>query len=305
MRLLPVLAGGGGGPRARPPPPPPPPPPAAHADLRPGDGIASVTWPAARLQVFTYRPASCRPRFILLVFHGVARDADRYRDDARPIADAACALVVAPRFDRQAFPRSRYQYGGVEQGGVPTPLGRRTVDLIEPLVAWARAVAGDATMPYVLLGHSAGAQFVDRVAAYAPPAAACIVVANPSTWVLPLSTAPAPFGFGNIEASPRTYLSLPIVVLLGAADTGSHDLATGPEAMAEGPDRLTRGLRTFELARATAREHGWPFGWTLLEVAGVGHDAKAMFASPQALRAVDCPRAAARQQGSPQALKPP
>ncbi len=50
-----------------------------------------------------------------------------------------------------------------------------------------------------------------------------IVIANPSTWVLPSMTDAAPYGFGKLPDPSRgcgAYLALPITVLLGAADTG-------------------------------------------------------------------------------------
>jgi len=250
-----------------------------------GNGQQSVTVGATALTVFTYRPAGCAPHMTLLVFHGVSRDADRYRDHARPLADAACATIVAPLFDRARFPENLYQYGGVAAPGA-TP----TVELIPPLAAWARAASGGDDLPVVMIGHSAGAQFVDRVAAFVPGVAARIVIANPSTWVLPSLDTALPFGFGgagpNAEAELRAYLARPITVLLGTADLKSHELSMTAQAIAQGADRYHRGLNTFHMARDVARQHGWSFGWTLSEVPGIGHNATQMFASPQAIAAV-------------------
>ena len=66
-----------------------------------------------RMTVFTYRPAGCSDPSLLLVFHGARRDAADYRDDARPLADRHCLLVIAPLFDQHAFPSWRYQRGGI------------------------------------------------------------------------------------------------------------------------------------------------------------------------------------------------
>jgi hypothetical protein len=148
-------------------------------------------------------------------------------------------------------------------------------------------------MPYVLLGHSAGAQFVDRVAAFTATDAARIVVANPSTWVMPSLTAAAPFGFLGVEPPSaaeeelRADLARPLVVLLGGADTGTHNLARSPEAMAQGPYRLARGRNAFQMARQVAEQRGWPIHWTLVEVPGVGHDAAAMFSAPQTMAVLE------------------
>jgi hypothetical protein len=98
-----------------------------------------------------------------------------------------------------------------------------------------------------------------------------------------------PYGLGGApaaEASLRAYLALPITVLLGGEDTGTNNLASEPEAVAQGVNRLERGRNTFARAKATAAARGWRFGWRLAEVPGVGHDSAGMFASPQAAMAL-------------------
>jgi hypothetical protein len=224
-----------------------------------------------------------------LTFHGVGRDADGYRDHAKPLADAVCAVVVAPLFDQARFRNAAYQHGGVGEKGVAAPTGSRTVDLIAPFANWARGAVAQPTLPYAMIGHSAGAQFLDRVAAFTPNGAIHIFIANPSTWVLPTTDTPIPFGFGGVpngDAALRAYLALPITVLLGTADLKSAELDMSSEAVAQGPDRYHRGLRAFAMAQATAQQHGWTFGWDLREVPNVGHNASAMFGSHQAIDAI-------------------
>jgi hypothetical protein len=64
---------------------------------------------------------------ILLVFHGQARNAAGYRDDAIPLAQHLCMRVVAPLFDAARFPTWRYQRGGIVYGGAVEPIGNRTI----------------------------------------------------------------------------------------------------------------------------------------------------------------------------------
>jgi hypothetical protein len=93
----------------------------------------------------------------------------------------------------------------------------------------------------VLIGHSGGAQFLGRVAAFTPTAAARIVIANPSTWVMPTTSTTVPFGFGGIKPAPdaeaalRSCLARPIVVDLGGIDTGSQELDVSADALGSGP----------------------------------------------------------------------
>lgn len=102
---------------------------------------------------------------------------------------------------------------------------------------------------------------------------------------------PAPYGFGgtgtpaDAEKAIRAYLARPIVVLLGARDTGEGALAMNREAVAQGENRLMRGRNSFALAESVAREHQWPFGWKKLEVPNVGHDFSDMLESRQAVDA--------------------
>src|SRR5258708_16118976 len=48
------------------------------------------------LDIFSYRPNRCQTSSLLLVFHGLHRNAPRYRDDARAPAAATCLFLVAP-----------------------------------------------------------------------------------------------------------------------------------------------------------------------------------------------------------------
>ena len=63
--------------------------------------------------VFTYKPANYKDGPLIVVFHGVLRNADTYRDNAKKLADRHGALVVAPRFDEKQFPSAKYQQGGL------------------------------------------------------------------------------------------------------------------------------------------------------------------------------------------------
>ena len=264
---------------------------AAHAQpIGPDSGEQSVTLLGTPFQVSTYRPPNCVPRMVLAVFHGNDRDAGPHRKVSRGIADTYCAVVVAPRFEKQQFSDAAFSLGGVVDNGALVPPGKRTIDYVAPLIAWARGAVGQTALPFALLGHSGGAQLVNRVAAYVPLDARRFVIANPSTWVLP-NLEPAPYGFGNIvapadaEKAIRAYLARPIVVVLGEKDTGNGALAMNREAVAQGENRLMRGRNTFALAERVAREHKWPFGWKKLEVPNIGHDFSNMLESRQTLEA--------------------
>lgn len=265
---------------------------AANLGIPVGIGRQIADLEGVSVEVFTYRPAACRLSGALLVFHGMARNAAGYRDDAIPLGQHFCMLVVAPLFDKTRFPTWRYQRGGIAHGSAVQPAESWTVNFVPRLVSWVRHEEGRADLPYALIGHSAGAQFLSRVAAFGQDDATQTIIANPSTWVQPSLAVAAPYGFGQVydpaqgDTALRRYLATRLTVLLGQEDIGSRHLATGKEAEAQGNTRLERGQRVFREAQLAARHRGWPFNWRLAIVPGAGHSASKMFASEQAFDAL-------------------
>ncbi len=245
-----------------------------------GEGRIVIEVGGAPITVYTYTPPGCAPRGLLFVLHGLRRNARAYRDKARGFARRACLVVQAPRFDKRRFPNWRYQRGGVVRKGHALTRSRWTSRVLAALIERARERVGGALY---LFGHSAGAQFLSRVAAYDPPPGVTrFIIANPSTHVFPDLKVDAPYGFGGLfselEARRRlrAYLALPLTIYLGGEDTGSRNLSTSAAAMRQGRNRRERGRRLFRAARALAREKGWRFGWRLVEAPGVGHSARRM-----------------------------
>ena len=249
-----------------------------------------------RISVFAYRPSHCREPGLFLVFHGKGRKAEKMRERARPLADEACLAVIAPLFDKKAFPTWRYNRGGVVRKGRLQPEEQWTGYKVEELVAWGRAWLGDDDAPYYLFGHSAGGQFLSRMAAYTPPAdAERIVIANPSVHVLPSTSEAAPYGFAQIvnrrdsKARLEAYLSLPITLYAGSDDVGEKNLVTSDAAMRQGVNRFERALFVYEIARALADAEGWPFGWRLVIAEGVGHSSRKMLQAREIDEAMGLP----------------
>jgi poly(3-hydroxybutyrate) depolymerase len=265
------------------------PTPAVAAPIATGRQVIDIN--GTRMVVFTYRPAGCSDPSLLMVFHGIARNARSYRDYARPIADRLCLLIVAPVFDERVFPTWRYQRGGiVKDTAVQDPrdwTGRVVLDL----VAWVRREE-DRPLAYSLLGHSAGGQFLDRLAAFVPTDTRRIVVANAGSYVFPSLEIDAPYGLGKAysgadgEAALRCYLQQPLTIYLGQSYTRDDTRNDYPEAFAQGASRYQRGVNVFNAAKTLAQTRGWPFNWRLVELPGVGHNARKMFSAPQAVEAL-------------------
>jgi hypothetical protein len=160
----------------------------------------------------------------------------------------------------------------------------------------------------VVFGNSAGGQFVNRYAAVGrgPDVLAArglrvrFVVANPSTYLYFSRERPVPvpdaahvndwrYGFdrapGYVDANPgrslERYLGRDVTIVLGELDNDEASLLleVSPAAMAQGANRLDRGLRYEQHVRALARAAGLPFRHRLIRLAGVGHTAADVLAA--------------------------
>jgi pimeloyl-ACP methyl ester carboxylesterase len=240
-----------------------------------------------RIEVFTYKPAGFRHGPLIMVFHGTLRDADVYRDHARGMGDRFGALIAAPRFDAEQFGAGQYQQGGLFRDGVLKPEPDWAWSLVPKLVAELRRREERPDMPVILIGHSAGAQFVERMAAFVTIDACRVVVANPSSHLSPTRDQPYPYGFGGLpeelsgDHRLRRYLACPVTIYLGTADSERDEyLDKSPEADCQGKSRLERGRHAYRVARELAGKKGCAFGWRLVEAPGIGHDHQAMFDDP-------------------------
>ena len=216
------------------------------------------------------------------------------RNHSREMADRLGALVVVPRFDRERFPGSKYNGGGLMGAGSEVaPRDTWTWSMIPQLIDEVRKLEHRPEMPVYVIGHSAGGQFAERLSAFVPIDARRIVVANAGVHLFPSRDLPFAFGFGKLppelggDQAIRAYLAQPITIYLGTGDTErDENLATGEYADDEGRTRLERGRNVFQRAEALARERGWPFHWRLVEAPGVAHDHAAMFNHPQCREAL-------------------
>lgn len=257
-----------------------------------GDGYQVVKIRNSNLEIFTYKSAGYTNGPLLLVFHGVDRDADAYRDNARTIADRFGMAVAAPLFDKSRFPSALYQRGGIANQKALQPQDKWIGTLAVGLADQLRRDEGRPDMDYYMIGHSAGGQFLARLAPFVPHAAKRIVIANPSSWVFPTAKEAFPFGLGGATASLvnddflKRYLASPLTVYLGMTDTGDKNRDDSEDAAEQGATRYERGLNFFRAGEALAKEKNWALNWRLVEVPKVGHSSRRMFDAPQVKQAL-------------------
>jgi hypothetical protein len=234
------------------------------------------------IRVFHFRPpSSVRDARIVVAMHGFDRAASDFRDRLVDAAARHRLIVLVPEFDAEAFPDAyAYNYGNVRRtppsATVLTP-NLWTFGIIDRLFQHAQAAIGSVWDTFGLFGLSAGAQYVFRYLALTDASAVdTAVAANCGWYMLPDLTVDYPLGMGGLHLDSSylsRYLGRHLVVLLGDADNASAapDLPRNEAAMAQGENRLARGLWHFKHCKELARHHGAAFGWKLEILPGAGH----------------------------------
>lgn len=214
---------------------------------------------------------------IIIVMHGVARNADDYRDNWIDLAEEYGFVVYAPEFDKKRFPKSsRYNLGGL------TKKDDRAFDAIEPLFKAIKARRDMSTQGYYLFGHSAGGQFVHRYAFFGKSRHMEMAIAANSGWyTMPTTAYKYPYGLGGLRKSRYdldVMLRMPLMVMLGDQDNDpeSPSLRHTPQADAQGLNRYDRGIFFLQLANTLAKQRRIKSRWRYNVVPGVAHDNRAM-----------------------------
>ena len=265
----------------------------SEGPLAVGSGVVAFEGlPGTIMPVHYHRPDKYQAESpILIVLHGVKRNADWYRDAWRDLSDRHGFLVLAPEFDRDLFPGGRrYNRGNMRaKGGAPVPQHEWAFNAVEALFDAARAWTGSTRQGYLMFGHSAGAQFVHRMITFMPALRLeRAVAANAGWYTMPDKDQTYPYGLDGARITVgrlRTAFGRKLTVLLGDADDDPdhRHLHNTPAAKRQGPHRYARGLSYFERAKAAAAAIDVPFAWQLEIVPGAGHSTKDVRAAAAAI----------------------
>lgn len=262
----------------------------ATPDLDPfatGRSLVQADLDGTVLNLWVYKPDNYVGDGFVLLLHGASRAAEAYRDNAQGFADLYGRLVVVPEFDAERFPNRLYQMGGVfREDGSFANEEERTFAYIPMLVNHIRDREGAAELPWMVLGYSAGAQFLERLSAFMDLDAERLVIMSPGSAMFPTRDMEYGLGFGGLpeefstDDRIRRYLALPITLAIGTADREMGQLPTG-DAYDQGVHRYSRNLRWFNTAMDLAFEKGWDFNWRLVIAHGAGHPPPEMFNHPE------------------------
>lgn len=232
---------------------------------------------------------------IVFVMHGTRRDAKNYLGNWRAAAERFGFLLLCPELARPGYNRRAYHLGYVlHRSGKPRVRSRWTFNVIEDLFDFAKEKTANKSERYHIYGHSAGAQFVHRMAMFMPEARFQTAIAANSGWyTMPTFEVEYPYGLKDAPNSPETLRAAfggDLVVLLGERDTDPSDpyLRNSPEVVGQGENRFVRGHNFHASAKGEAAKLGADFRWRLETAPDAQHlDAEMMPFAARALFADD------------------
>lgn len=193
---------------------------------------------------------------VIVVVHGISRNALAHARAFAPLADAHDAVLVAPRFGRKRFPD--YQRLGRAGRGE-----RADLALIAMLEEVGR-ITHACTNRVFLFGYSGGGQFVHRFALVHPQLVAAYVVGAAGWYTFPDPAIAFPRGARATRTLPDVafdldgFLRVPATVLVGENDVeqGTSLRMTGKVVAQQGASRVERGQRWVDAMRAACAERG-------------------------------------------------
>ncbi|MDR0429341.1 MAG: succinylglutamate desuccinylase/aspartoacylase family protein [Tannerellaceae bacterium] len=221
---------------------------------------------------------------IIFVFEGADRNYGYLLKAWKEEAKKHQFMVFIPQFDLERFPLSDYQEIGVmdkKNNGI-RPVEEQTPALTDKMFEYIRQCSGSKRKGYMIYGHSAGGQFVQRFMLFHDsPYVDKAVISAPGWYTFPDTTQDYPYGVRNIPyitpEAIKKYLAKPIILQLATGDTIRESyLRKTPQAEMQGRNRYERGNKFYQYLRQIAAEHNWPCNWQKIEEEGLGHQSVEM-----------------------------
>jgi poly(3-hydroxybutyrate) depolymerase len=235
-----------------------------------------------RVVAHIYKPAALPTKApILVIMHGLNRDARGYLRTWEPLAEKYGAVLVAPEFAKAGWPKSRHYAQGNLLGANrrSKPPGAWSFIAMERAVKIAAHATGAKDDSFLLYGHSAGGQFVHRYIMVTGGRGVIKAVAANSGWYMwPDELRRYPFGVGGYRRNLKQAFARRLTILAGERDNNpdAKNLARSANAMAQGKTRLERARNFFAAARIAAGRNGATFNWRFATVPDAGHSNRKM-----------------------------
>lgn len=238
------------------------------------------------IRIFYFVPENAKdPMPVLMVFHGIERNAMEYRDALISKASEKGFILIVPEFSEENFPgNNAYILGNMfPDGELPAADSLRPVDewsfsAVPRILQFVRLKTSLAGNQVFFIGHSAGAQFLHRTLLFLPELEAEASVVSAAGWyTLPDNNIKYPYGTGLTSTQLKNYSSFfnrKMYVQVGNNDNNpnSSNLRHTPEADVQGLTRLKRAEYFYERSNQIADSSGLQFNWSFHIIPNLNHN---------------------------------
>jgi hypothetical protein len=227
----------------------------------------------------------------MFVLHGNARNGEVYRDDLVSCADKYNFLVLCPEFSEKDYPGSYgYILGNMYDGkGRPVEKEKWGFSVIEHLFDYVKTSVKLRDESYFIFGHSAGAQFVQRMILFLPEARMSLAIAaNSGVYTVPDFNTPFCYGVKNTtvtEESLKKSFSKKLVIMVGEKDTIPREDENERERK-QGRNRLEKGFNFLKLCEEQAGLMQTEFNWRIKTIPHADHNSPRLWTTASRLFAI-------------------
>lgn len=215
---------------------------------------------------------------VVFVMHGDGRNGAVYRDEWLRYAEKNNFLVLCPELSEEDFPFWEYNCGNIYDDSNKKYNSKQdwTFNLIEQLFDFAREDRKMIVESYCIFGHSAGAQFVQKMVLFMPEARFSMAIANGAGWYT-LPNFEEPF-YTGLNGTPVTEEILKqafeknLIILMGEKDFVSPTKPASYTAATHKWDRVWRAKFFFEEAKTKSEQIKVKLNWFYKTVPGADHN---------------------------------
>lgn len=255
-------------------------------EIQAGRSVFSSQNKGKPVECYVYMPPTYnKDSPIIFTMHGNGRNASGSFDATIACSGRYNAVIVAPRFDSPRFRSSEYHGIGLrndyEDSDTWTP--KAIFRILDDLQTRLRNKNQDC----YIVGHSAGGQFVHRMAIFDPGPFKRLVAANSGNYTFLNEDFDYSFGLSDLPSSLRDvsaltdYLARPLTIYIGTEDTNYYwddpMVSSSEGAVAQGDNRYERAYNMYLTGQALASDLNVPFNWKIVEADGIGHSSRGMF----------------------------
>jgi poly(3-hydroxybutyrate) depolymerase len=249
-----------------------------------GDGAGNfvfeykIAGQVKKIPVYYYCPKELKPLSrIVFVLHGAGRSGKGYRDEWQKYAMRYNFIVLCPEFSEAEFGGwGRYNGGNVYDYDQKKYSERAdwTFNVIEGLFDFVKQDRELKAEAYCIFGHSAGAQFVQRMVMFMPEARFSLAIANGAgDYTAPVFDKGFYDGLKGTcatEESIKKSFSKEMMIMMGAKDLMSKTMPK--EGQFQQYDRVWKAKIFFQTAKTEAAKRQAIFNWRFMLVPDADHN---------------------------------